>query len=115
MSVMLANLGAALLWFGWFGFNAGSAFGANAIAGLAFLAIKDNNLLWDGPLKETGSRIAQFGVQIESVVIVSAYTAIGTIIVYFITLLITRGARVSEEEEIEGLDEAIHGEKAINL
>jgi Amt family ammonium transporter len=37
MSIMLTALGAALLWFGWFGFNGGSAFGANAIAGLAFL------------------------------------------------------------------------------
>lgn len=37
MSVMLAALGAALLWFGWYGFNAGSAFGANFIAGLAAL------------------------------------------------------------------------------
>ncbi len=36
MSVMLTALGAALLWFGWFGFNGGSAFGANKIAGLAF-------------------------------------------------------------------------------
>ena len=30
-------LGAALLWFGWFGFNAGSAFGANEGAGLAWV------------------------------------------------------------------------------
>ena len=29
-------LGTGLLWFGWFGFNAGSALGANELAGLAF-------------------------------------------------------------------------------
>jgi len=36
-SLPLVLLGAALLWFGWFGFNAGSSLGANAIAGLAFI------------------------------------------------------------------------------
>jgi len=215
MSIMLTSLGAAILWFGWFGFNAGSAFGANEIAGLAFLttsfapavaaivwllleyitykrmtllgavsgvvaglvaitpaagfvdvmgafiigavgsivafygvvglkkklgyddsldafgihflaglwgalavaflAVKDNDLLWDGPLKENGDRVAQFLVQLESVVIVGAFTLIGTIIVYYIAAALTGGGRVDKDTETIGLDESVHGESAFEV
>jgi Amt family ammonium transporter len=36
-SMPLVLIGAGLLWFGWFGFNAGSALGANGVAALALL------------------------------------------------------------------------------
>ncbi len=213
-SVMLTALGASILWFGWYGFNGGSAFGANAIAGLAFLtttiatsvgaitwmaaewfvykkptllglasgavaglvaitpaagfvdvtgafilgiagslfafwgvtvlkkklgyddsldafgihflaglfgalataflAVKDNDLLWDGPLKESGDRMGQFIVQLESVVVVGVFTAVGTVVVYFIAKALTGGGRVDEEQEAMGLDESVHGEKYMN-
>jgi len=214
-SIMLTAAGAALLWFGWYGFNGGSAFGANAIAGVAvltttiataagavawmllewliykkptllgiasgiisglvaitpaagfvgvggafvigivgsivaffgviklkkifgyddsldafgihflaglwgalataFFALNDKDLLWDGPMKESGDRMGQFMVQVESVLIVGAWTLVGTVVVYYVASALTGGARVSEEEEATGLDEAIHGEKEMNL
>lgn len=36
-SLTLTMTGASLMWVGWLGFNAGSALGANAVAGIAFL------------------------------------------------------------------------------
>lgn len=218
-SVILTAVGAGLLWFGWYGFNGGSAFGANAIAGLAYLTTTiaasvatvtwilvesmvykkptllgaatgaiaglvaitpaagfvgvsgafiigivgaiiaffgvtvlkkklgyddsldafgvhflaglwgavatgifaaytpntANSLLWDGPLKEAGDRMGQIMVQLESVAIVGAFTLIGTIVVYYIAMAITGGARVNEEEESMGLDESVHGERGFNL
>jgi Amt family ammonium transporter len=214
-SVILTALGASLLWFGWYGFNGGSAFGANAIAGVAFLsttiaaaiasvtwmlleyvvfkkatllgaasgaiaglvaitpaagfvlvdgafiigitgaivaffgvmvlkkklgyddsldafgvhflaglwgaiatgifAVNDKALLWAGPLKDTGDRMGQIMVQLESVAIVGAFTLIGTVVVYYIAMAITGGSRVNEEEESMGLDESVHGERGFNL
>ncbi len=211
-SIVLTALGAAFLWFGWFGFNAGSEFGADEIAGSAFLmtnfaaavgaftwmileylkykkatllglasgvvaglvaitpaagfvniigaliigaggslfgffgittlkkifkyddsldafgihfiaglwgaiatgifALKE--LAWDGPLKE-GDRIGQIWIQIESVIVTIIFVAIMTAVVLKIASILTGGARVSEEEEIEGLDSTQHGEKGFYL
>ena len=96
------------------------AFGIHFLAGLfgalatAFLAINDQDLLWDGPLKATGDRMGQFMVQVESVVVVGLFTLVGTVIVYYIATAITGGSRVDEEQESLGLDESVHGEKYIN-
>jgi len=97
------------------------AFGIHFLAGLwgalavAFLAVKDNDLLWDGPLKEHGDRMAQFMVQLESVVIVGLFTLVGTIIVYYIASALTGGARVDDDTETIGLDESVHGESAFEV
>lgn len=212
-SVVLTALGAGLLWFGWFGFNAGSAFGANEVAGVALLATNIataagvlawivmewitakkptllggasgaiaglvaitpaagfvspagaiiiglvagiigwfgvfilkkalgyddsldafgvhglagiwgaiatgffalQSLAWDGSPLQNGDRMGQILVQIESVIFTVVFTAVMTAILYFVSSLITGGARVDEETETMGLDEATHGERGFNL
>jgi len=212
-SVVLTALGAGLLWFGWFGFNAGSAFGANEVAGVALLTTNVataagvlawitmewitakrptllggasgaiaglvaitpaagfvspagaiiiglvagvigwfgvfvlkkalgyddsldafgvhglagiwgaiatgffalQSLAWDGSPLQNGDRMGQIIVQIESVIFTVVFTAIMTAILYFVSSLITGGARVDEETETMGLDEATHGERGFNL
>ena len=94
------------------------AFGIHYIAGLwgaiatGFFALQ--NLAWDGPLKD-GDRLGQIWIQIESVIIITLYTAIATVIVFYIVSAITGGARVDEETETIGLDDALHGEKGFEL
>ena len=98
------------------------AFGIHFIAGLwgalatGLLAVNDKALLWDGsPLKETGDRMAQFMVQLQSVGVTIAWVVVGTVIVYFIAAAVTGGGRVDKDTEEMGLDEATHGEKSFNL
>ncbi len=80
-------LGTGLLWFGWFGFNAGSAMGANALASLAFgttnTASAAGAMAWiffDGVMKRKPSALgACIGAVIGLVAITPAagYVTIG--------------------------------------
>jgi len=57
----------------------------------------------------------QLWIQIISIVGTAGYTAIATFIVIHITRFITGGLRVDEENEILGLDNSIHGERAFEI
>ena len=212
ISLTLTVVGSALLWFGWFGFNAGSALSANgtaanallvtnvaaSIGGLSWIAIESLNkkkpsllgvvsgavsglvgitpacgyvnvggalmiglisgivgyygvvklkhlLNYDDTLDAFGihglvgiwgsiatgifanpainadsigalyGNMQQIGVQLLAVLMVIAYSAIATTVVYFASSFVTRGARVDERMEATGLDEAYHGERGFNI
>jgi ammonium transporter, Amt family len=211
-SVTLTALGAALLWFGWFGFNAGSQLAADGVAGSAFLvtntsaaigglswmftewivtkkptvlglasgivaglvsitpaagfvnmpaaliiglvagmfgyysvAVLKHKLGYDDSLDAFGvhgmcgvwgalatglfanpaitesasglfyGNPKQVWIQFVSIIATAAFTAIGTLIIIFVTKMITGGLRVDKESEIQGLDNSIHGERAFEL
>ena len=59
--------------------------------------------------------IKQFFIQILGLVVVILFTGIMTAISYFIASALSRGARVDEETEVMGLDEAVHGERGFEL
>jgi len=211
-SITLTALGAALLWFGWFGFNAGSRMAADGVAGSAFLVTNtsaamgaltwmfvewkvnkkptvlgiasgavaglvaitpaagfvnlsgaliigtgagvigfygvtllkrklnyDDSLdvfgvhgmcgIWgalatglfaDPAITEGASGLfygnpKQLWIQFVSIVATALFTAIGTFLVLMVTKTVTHGIRVSAEDEIEGLDSAVHGERAFEI
>jgi Amt family ammonium transporter len=58
---------------------------------------------------------SQMIAQFKAIGLTIVYSGIATAIVYFISSIITGGGRVDEETELMGLDEATHGEKALNL
>lgn len=210
-NLTLVVTGAGLLWFGWFGFNAGSALGANGLAGAAFIntntAAAVAALAWmvvewmhskkatvlglasgavgglvaitpaagfvnisgaifiglaagiipffavaylkpklgyddtldafgihgiggtigavltgvfaDPAINEAGKGLlygnpGQLWTQVLASVITFAYSAAATAII-FMVIKYTVGLRVDEDEEVMGLDESQHGEKAYNL
>jgi len=180
-------LGAALLWFGWFGFNAGSALAANGLAGVAFIntfsataaaiigwllieRIRDGHatslgaasgvvaglvaitpacafvdtwgalligvlagvfcalavglkyrLGFDDSLDVVGVHlvsglfygggVTQLGKQAVGAFAVLAYSFVVTAIIAYV-IKITMGLRVTDEEEVTGIDEAEHAESA---
>ncbi len=211
-SVTLTALGAALLWFGWFGFNAGSQLAADGVAGSAFLvtntsaavaglswmftewvvtkkptllglasgivaglvsitpaagfvnmpaaliigivagmfgyysvAVLKHKLGYDDSLDAFGvhgmcgiwgalatglfanpaitegasglfyGNPKQVWIQFVSIIATAVFTAIGTLIVIYVTKAVTGGLRVDKESEILGLDNSIHGERAFEL
>ncbi len=66
-------------------------------------------------MPENYSLGSQLVAQLKAVGLTVVYSGIMTAVVYFVSSLLTGGGRVDEETEQMGLDEATHGEKALNL
>jgi len=136
-SVTFTALGAGLLWFGWFGFNAGSALAADGIAASAFLVTNTAAAIgglawlfieWKHSKKPTLLGLAsgviaglfygnpkQVWIQFLSIVGTIAFSAAATVIVILITRMLTNGIRVERDNELAGLDNALHGERAFEI
>jgi Amt family ammonium transporter len=69
----------------------------------------------DYAMPQNYSILSQLANQLMAVGLTVVYSGVVTAIVYFIASAITLGGRVDEETETIGLDESVHGERALNL
>jgi ammonium transporter, Amt family len=81
--------------------------GALLVGFLAYGPLSATDASPDG----TAGSMAQFIKQVTAVGATIVFTGIGTFILLKITGLFTGGLRVTEEEEREGLDVTMHGER----
>jgi Amt family ammonium transporter len=76
---------------------------------LALGLFYDNQVATDVAALATGlSRMAQFWVQLQGVIAVGAFTFVGALALW-LSIKLAMGVRVSEEEEVDGLDIGEHG------
>ncbi|MCP4522521.1 MAG: ammonium transporter [Cytophagales bacterium] len=93
------------------------AFGIHGLVGIfgalatGFFANPDVNPDGTGALY---GNWGQIGSQALAMFVTMVFSAVATTIVFKVSSLITGGARVDEEKEEKGLDEAIHGEQGFN-
>ena len=57
----------------------------------------------------------QLGVQVTGVIAAVALSVVATVVIVGILNAVCGGIRVSEDEEINGLDQSHHGEKGYTL
>jgi Amt family ammonium transporter len=69
----------------------------------------------DYAMPEGYNMASQMLNQFKAIGLTIVYSAIATAVVYLLASAITGGGRVDDESESRGLDETLHGEKAINL
>jgi Amt family ammonium transporter len=66
-------------------------------------------------MKENYDMVAQLVSQFQAIGLTIVYSAIATAVVYYAAAALTGGGRVDDESESRGLDETVHGEKALNI
>jgi len=94
------------------------AFGVHGICGIwgaLATGIFANPAITEGAKGLIYGNPKQLWIQFISIIATAAFTAIGTVIIIYVTKFVTSGLRVEEEGEVAGLDSSIHGERGFEI